>query len=77
MALKPTQQVPLATGVVPHMDHAIVLKNLSDLCTQIDLKFDNYNTSLCGNFFGAINEKVEAEGGVNTMQHTHFACDQK
>ena len=77
MALKPTQQVPLATGVVPHMDHAIVLKNLSDLCTQIDLKVDNYNTSLCGNFFGAINEKVEAEGVVNTMQHTNFVCDQK
>ena len=77
LAFQSTQQVPPATGMVPHIDHAVVLKNLSDPCTQINLKVDNYNESLCGSFFDTIDQKVEAEGGVNTMQHTHFVCDQK
>ena len=75
MTLIPTQKITLTHGV-PHMDHVLVPKNLSNLCTQIDLKVDNYNMSSCGNnFFGPIDQKVEAEGGVNSIQHTHFACD--
>ena len=54
------------------MDHVLVPKNLSNLCTQIDLKADNYNIFSCrNNFFGPINQKVDAEGGVNSIQHTH------
>ena len=67
LAFQSTQQVPPATGMVPHIDHAVVLKNLSDLCTQINLKVNNYNESLCGSFFDTIDQKVEAEGGVNSI----------
>ena len=55
--LDPTKQVPLATGVPPHIDHVIALKKVFDLCTKIDLKLDSH----------AINQKVEAEGGVTCV----------
>ena len=67
LAFQSTQQVPPATGMVRHINHAVVLKNLSNLCTQINLKVDNYNESLCGSFFDTIDQKVKAEGGVNLI----------
>ena len=67
LVFQSTQQVPPATGMMSHIHHAVVLKNLSDLCTQINLKVDNYNESLCGSFFDTIDQKVEAEGGVNSI----------
>ena len=56
--LDPTKQVPLATGVPPHIDHVIAFKKVFDLCTKIDLKLDSH----------AINQKVEAESGVKCVK---------
>ena len=67
LACEPTQQVPPATGVVQHIDRAIVLKNLSRICTQIDLKVNKYYGSLCGSFFDKIDQKLEAEDGVSLI----------
>ena len=36
LPLDPTKQVPLATGVPPHIDHVIALKKVFDLYTNID-----------------------------------------
>ena len=38
-----TQQVPLATGVLPHIDHAVAFKKVFDICMKIDLKLDSHN----------------------------------
>ena len=57
LTLDPTKQVPLTTGVPPHIDHMIALKKVFDLCTKIDLKLDSH----------AINQKFEAEGGVTCV----------
>ena len=67
LAFQLTQQVPPATGMVPHIYHVVILKNMSGLWTQINLKVDNYNESLWGSFFDTIDQKVEAEGGVNSI----------
>ena len=67
LTLEPTQQVPLATGVPAHIDHAVALKKVFDLCTQIDLKLDRHSETLRESICDAIDQKVEAEGGVNSV----------
>ena len=62
-----TQKVPLATGVPPHIDDIIVLKNLFDHCTQSDLKVDNYSKFLYESVFDVICQKVKAEGSINSI----------
>ena len=62
-----TQQVPLATGVPPHIDNIIVLKNLFDHCTQSDLKVNNYREFWCESVFDVICQKVKAEGSINSI----------
>ena len=66
LTLEPTQHVPLATGVPPHIDHSIALKKVFDLCTHIDLKVDSFNETLRGSVFKVIDLKVKTEGGVNS-----------
>ena len=67
LTLKPTEQVPLATGVPSHIDCTIVLKNLFDLCKQIDIKVYNYSETLRRRVFDAIDQKAKVEDGVNSI----------
>ena len=57
LSLDLTKQVPLATEVPPHINHVIALKRVFGLCTKINLKLNSH----------AINQKVEAEGGVTCV----------
>ena len=65
LTLEPTDQVPRATGVPPHIDHAIALKGIFDVCTGISSKLDDQQEAVCKSVREAIDEKVEADGGVN------------
>ena len=58
LTLEPTKQIPLATGVPPHIDDMIALKKVFDLCTTMYLKLDSH----------VINQKVEAKGGVKSVK---------
>ena len=51
----------------PHIDDVIALKMVFDLCTKIDLKLDRHSKTLRGSIFYAIERKIKAEGGVNSL----------
>ena len=64
--LEPTDQVPLATGIPPHIDHAIALKKVYGVCTDVQETLDRRNDILQNSIFEAIDDKVKADGGVNS-----------
>ena len=66
LTLEPTDQVPLATGVPPHIDHAIALKKVFDLCTDVHATLDRQNDILRNSIFEAIDDKAKVDGGVNS-----------
>ena len=66
LTLEPTPQVPVATGVPPHIDHTIKLKAVFDMLIKIDSKIDEYDKTLSKSVHEAIDKKVSEEGGVNS-----------
>ena len=64
LTLEPTQQVPLATGVPPHIDHFITIRKVFHLCNKINLKLDIHSKILRGSIFDAIDQKFGSEGCV-------------
>ena len=50
----------------PHIQHAIALKGIFDVCTGINSKLDEQQDAVCKSIHEAIDTKVEADGGVNS-----------
>ena len=59
------EQVPVATGVPPSVEHAKKLGEVFDVCTRLEHKIDDFGERLTSAVKDAIDEKVKAEGGVN------------
>ena len=56
---------PTVTGLPPHVDHAIALKEVFEMCTEIKQGQDKFREKLEESVSKAVDKKVAVEGGVN------------
>ena len=58
VTLEPNDNVPYATGVLPHVDHVQALANFLEACEGLDLKLEAMSSSFEEAIHSAINKKV-------------------
>ena len=65
VTLEPNDDVPTVTGSPPHVDHAIAIKEVFDMCTSIKDGQDLFQEKLEESVSKAVDKKVSSEGGIN------------
>ena len=65
VTLEKNEDVPIATGVPPHVVHAQAIAKVLEACEGLDLKLDTMTDSFEEAVHSAIDEKMKSEGGVN------------
>ena len=65
VTLEPTVDVPMATGVPPHINHSIGIARVETLARELKTDMGEYANNLTDSVAEAIDNKLESEGGVN------------
>ncbi|KAL9181723.1 hypothetical protein ACHAXT_012066 [Thalassiosira profunda] len=65
LTLEANEDVPIATGVPPHVAHSKAIKEVFDMCTEIRDGQEKFREELAEAVSEAVDKKVESEGGLN------------
>ena len=65
VTLEPTDEVPMSTGVPPHVAHSISIEKVGVLTKELGDKMSTYQEKLQETVEAAIDKKIVSEGGIN------------
>ena len=65
VTLDPSPDMPVATGIPPHITHSIQLQGVIDICGEVKDAVVTLETTIKDTIHSAIDEKVKSDGNVN------------
>ena len=66
VTLDPSQEVPIATGVPPNVLHSLEISRVLETCDRLKADLSHIEEKIHDSVFDAIDEKVKADGSVNS-----------
>ena len=65
VTLDPSPDMPMATGIPPHISHSIEIEKVLDICGEVKGAVEALDAMISTSVGNAIDEKVVSEGNVN------------
>ena len=66
VTLDPSHEVPIATGVPPNVLHSLEISRVLETCDRLKADLSQIEEKIHDSVFDAIDEKVKADGSVNS-----------